>query len=378
MINHNRTINLDEKKRRIRWIEHVATNLTERRMGFFKVYHKGEVYYCDFGVGVGTEQENCRPALILSEHDTKNNSKCLVAPITSNITREDEPETISIRHGKVYGMILLNDIRSVDKRRLNKNRYDKIPKEKMADVDEFLQSAFGLSTAIDELESENAMLYAENRRLYDLFNDCLNDLISLTDFINEIFNTFDSENPDLVMEELQSMIINSKGGECISVTSDDSIPVKADFGELPITTEELKLLIDDCEHILDDRYQTAIKRLDTNKVHSGQMTAENLWDTIVPADALSIASDYGNPSYEQAIFANLQNLHDNLDTDFGKECCDEWISLVSDRFIYMGMIDDYSPMDLKQEFIKIYLIDMKEKTVVDSHRKKKAKTKRLG
>lgn len=86
-------------------------------------YHRGELYFTDFGVGLGSEQEGYRPAVIV-QNDTGNQygETVIVAPITT-----DRPEKANLPT-HVYleaeagltapSIILAEQIRTVSKDRL--------------------------------------------------------------------------------------------------------------------------------------------------------------------------------------------------------------------------------------------------------------------
>lgn len=91
------------------------------------VVKKGEIYYCNFGRNVGSEQDKFRPALIL-QNDIGNihSTTTIVAPITDEI-KATLPTHVDVKLLKpdcsVNGLILIEQLRCVSKNRLS-NRMD--------------------------------------------------------------------------------------------------------------------------------------------------------------------------------------------------------------------------------------------------------------
>jgi mRNA interferase MazF len=80
---------------------------------------RGDVYWCQLDPTVGTEIQKTRPALVIS-HDDMNDHlpRVIIAPLTSKgLPEAYRPEVI---FQKRKARILLDQIRSVDKRRLTK------------------------------------------------------------------------------------------------------------------------------------------------------------------------------------------------------------------------------------------------------------------
>ncbi len=89
---------------------------------------RGQVWICDFGTGVGSEQSGIRPCLILNQKYVKENT-CIVLP-ASNTKRKD---SITYR-GQNY---LLHQVRVVDTQRLLRLK-NRLPRNIVDDITEEL------------------------------------------------------------------------------------------------------------------------------------------------------------------------------------------------------------------------------------------------
>jgi len=111
---------------------------------------RGEVYLVNFDPVVGAEIRKTRPGLIL-QNDIANRDSPLtiVAAITSQFQEPTYPTEVLLKAGEggttKDSVILLNQIRSVDKRRLVR-LMGKISPESMRRVDRSLQISLGLIT----------------------------------------------------------------------------------------------------------------------------------------------------------------------------------------------------------------------------------------
>jgi len=109
---------------------------------------RGEVYLVNFDPVIGAEIRKTRPALILQNDIANRHSPLtIVAAITSQFEEPLYPTEVLLTAGEGGTMkdsvILLNQIRSVDKRRLVR-RLGTIRSESMGRVDRSLQISLGL------------------------------------------------------------------------------------------------------------------------------------------------------------------------------------------------------------------------------------------
>ena len=117
----------------------------KRRVNYLR---RGEVYLVNFDPVIGAEIRKTRPALILQNDIANRHSPLtIVAAITSQFEEPLYPTEVLLTAGEGGttrdSVILLNQIRSVDKRRLAR-RLGTIRSESMRRVDRSLQISLGL------------------------------------------------------------------------------------------------------------------------------------------------------------------------------------------------------------------------------------------
>lgn len=91
-----------------------------------RTYLRGELYFANLGTGVGSEQEGCRPVLII-QNDTGNkfSPTVIVAAISSKVgVKAKLPTHCYLEAGtgglEVSSIVLLEQLRTVDKLRLER------------------------------------------------------------------------------------------------------------------------------------------------------------------------------------------------------------------------------------------------------------------
>jgi len=109
---------------------------------------RGDVFLVTFDPTVGAEIRKTRPALVLQNDITNRHSPItIVAAITSQVDEPTFPTEVLVRHPEggltADSVILLNQIRSVDKQRLFK-RLGRVTSETMRKVDYALLVSLGL------------------------------------------------------------------------------------------------------------------------------------------------------------------------------------------------------------------------------------------
>ncbi len=109
---------------------------------------RGDIFWAELDPVVGAEQGKTRPVLII-QNDVGNERSpvTIIACITSNLARKDYPTNVCIL-AKETGLdfdslVLLNQIRTVDKTRLKK-KIGHVPAHKMLEVDEALKISLDL------------------------------------------------------------------------------------------------------------------------------------------------------------------------------------------------------------------------------------------
>ena len=88
-------------------------------------YSRGDMYYADLGQGIGSEQEGYRPVVIIQNNaGNKHSPTVIIASITSKVGVKPKLPThyfINAEDGlELPSVILLEQLRTIDKRRLEK------------------------------------------------------------------------------------------------------------------------------------------------------------------------------------------------------------------------------------------------------------------
>ncbi len=90
-----------------------------------RTYQRGDMYYADLGRGIGSEQEGYRPVVIIQNNTgNKHSPTVIIAAISSRVGVKPKLPThyyINAEDGlELPSIILLEQIRTIDKRRLAK------------------------------------------------------------------------------------------------------------------------------------------------------------------------------------------------------------------------------------------------------------------
>lgn len=112
-----------------------------------KTYLRGELYYADLGIGIGSEQKGYRPVLIIQNNiGNKHSSTVIVAAISSRISGKKKLPThcyLNTESGLPEPSVaLLEQIRTVDKHRLTQY-IGKLPAYQMRCIDHALAISLG-------------------------------------------------------------------------------------------------------------------------------------------------------------------------------------------------------------------------------------------
>ena len=109
-----------------------------------KLLYKGDIYFADLSPVVGSEQGGVRPVLVIQNNvGNKFSPTVIVAAITSRMDKHNLPTHVLIEQSR-YGlqkdsMILLEQVRTIDKRRL---------REHMGHVDDHLMNQIDSAIAV--------------------------------------------------------------------------------------------------------------------------------------------------------------------------------------------------------------------------------------
>lgn len=104
---------------------------------------RGEVYWVDLDPTIGTEINKTRPGLIISNNlGNELSNRVIIAPVTSSASKVYSFE-VKILINNIIGKILLDQIRTIDKKRLKK-KITTLDKETIAQVDAALKISLAL------------------------------------------------------------------------------------------------------------------------------------------------------------------------------------------------------------------------------------------
>lgn len=138
-----------------------------------RMVRRGEVYSCNFGIGVGSEMQKDRPCLVIqSDVGNINSSNVIVAPIThtdKNISTMAKIEPQTDTNGIIIldGFVNLSNIQTVSKARLG-NFISKLSKADLKLVDNAIYVSLRIITNIKNYETKIENL---NKYITKLKND---------------------------------------------------------------------------------------------------------------------------------------------------------------------------------------------------------------
>lgn len=146
------TLHLEWLKEKLR-LNNNATSAQRR------IVKRGEVYDCDFGVGIGSEERKKRPCVILQNNTAnKNSGIVLVAPISH--TYSNSPVVVPITtqtdsNGLTLldGYVLIGNMMSVSKARLG-NKISIIPPSEIKDIEKAILIQVGLWDKFNRMNND--------------------------------------------------------------------------------------------------------------------------------------------------------------------------------------------------------------------------------
>lgn len=159
----NMQIDFSKTNRLIEWLKKMIYLDTTVVSAQKRVVFRGQVYFCELGEGIGSEETKERPCIIIQNNlGNKNSGNIIVAPITNGGILSNISVTIPSNKYKytdktgtqlyLSGNILLGNIVTVSKARLGNFIVD-LSKEKslMEEVDEKIIISIGLYSKFKKL-----------------------------------------------------------------------------------------------------------------------------------------------------------------------------------------------------------------------------------
>ena len=155
----NMVISFEKIKKILNWvIEQIYLDNISSKAKNRSVY-RGEVYKCNFGVGVGSEMQKERPCLIIQGNvGNINSGNVIVAPITHNQKRTPSITSITTQYDAnknilLDGQVNLSNIQTVSKARLG-DYVTKLSNVDMKNVNQSLYVSLGLISEIKQYETK--------------------------------------------------------------------------------------------------------------------------------------------------------------------------------------------------------------------------------
>ena len=138
-----------------------------------RIVHRGEVYECNFGIGIGSEMQKIRPCVIIQGNvGNINSSNVIVAPITHTDKALPCMAKISPQSNN-QGIILdgfanLSNIQTISKARLG-NFITRLSKEDIKEINNALYVSVGIINNIKNYERkiENLKKYIDKLKGID-------------------------------------------------------------------------------------------------------------------------------------------------------------------------------------------------------------------
>lgn len=148
---------LTEISREVKWLDRKLYLTSQKENAKARIVKRNEIYWCDYGVGVGSEMDKCRPSVIIqvdSYNSTSGNT--IVAPITHDNPTYSCMIPIKERYdetGEILldGAINVSNLMCVCKSRL-KDKIDVLDDEEIKDLNDVLYQHLAIDSYIKVLE----------------------------------------------------------------------------------------------------------------------------------------------------------------------------------------------------------------------------------
>ena len=137
-------------------------------------FKRGDIFYADFGEGIGSEQGGIRPVVIVQNNvGNKFSPTLIVSPLTSKMTKAKLPTHVMIRVSESGlpkdSVALTEQVRVLDKSRI-KSYVNSLPEDILDELDEALEVSVGL-TKRSELKAKQ--LTSEIKIIDILIEKCM-------------------------------------------------------------------------------------------------------------------------------------------------------------------------------------------------------------
>ena len=150
-------LSLTDISREIKWLDKKLYLTSQKANAKTRIVKRNEIYWCDYGVGVGSEMDKCRPSVII-QVDSYNSSSgnTIVAPITHDNPSYSCMMPIKTRYqenGEVLldGAINVSNLMCVCKSRLG-DRIDELYDEEIKDLNNILYQHLSIDAYVKVLE----------------------------------------------------------------------------------------------------------------------------------------------------------------------------------------------------------------------------------
>lgn len=319
------------------------------------VYSKGDVVWCDFGYGVGSEIEEPHPAVILSNNDKSTNRCVIVVPATSSkriryyddcgiATEDDYAQNLDARQ-----------TRCIDKRRI-------ISKAGHLDgfdiLDWEIAEAIGLGDLVDSYAYENHKLQQERDQLFEDAR-CYYELAQLHEaFEARLLKELGYDSYEEGMDDYAELFDAETGGIDIKEYEGPEIPPFEMLVGLDYEPSEKE-----CEMSILDGIKTLEKHLDwtkkkrasismreargranflTNRARQFESIIENILETQPVKD-----KELRNRC--EMLLDEINSWEGYFTTDWGQENYQIWKGVLGDRIILMLKRKSYIDLNLSDE-----------------------------
>lgn len=150
-------LSLTDVSREVKWLDRKLYLTSQKNNAKSRIVMRNEIYWCDYGVGVGSEMDKCRPSVIIqvdSYNSTSGNT--IVAPITHDDPSYSCMMPIKTRFNKngeiiLDGAINVSNLMCVCKSRLG-DKIDVLDVDEVKNLNNILYQHLSIDAYIKILE----------------------------------------------------------------------------------------------------------------------------------------------------------------------------------------------------------------------------------